>query len=247
MAGGVGNTQLIGGVPYQMYTPAWQSAMQADEAARAGRGGTNAGTAQGNAITAVTPSLTGLLNAANGSSGSGGGSSSSSSASGGLLGASSGGGGSTTGVPSISGGTPIADVKPVDMTAANAATFGAAKDQAGQTGRAEIDSMNGLLGATGMLGSGAQVQGTKDIVEQAGQGANDITRQNATTTAANDLDIAKTNQATQLAERGQNISAQQAQAQLAMEQAQLNSQRQLQILQSVLGVSSGGAPAPSLY
>ena len=56
------------------------------------------------------------------------------------------------------------------------------------------------------------------------------------------LDVAKTNQATQLAERGQNISAQQAQAQLAMEQAQLNSQRQLDILRSVLGFAGSATP-----
>lgn len=200
--------------------------------------GTTTGQAKAAEINAVSPSMQGLLGAL------GVGGAGSSTATSGLTGGSGGvsgiSGGTGTGVPNISGGTPISDVKPVDMSAANAATFGAAKDQAGQTGRAEIDSMNGLLGATGMLGSGAQVQGTKDIVEQAGQGANDITRQNATTTAANDLDIAKTNQATQLTERGQNISAQQAQAQLAMEQAQLNSQRQLAILQSVLGGSSSG-------
>ena len=77
---------------------------------------------------------------------------------------------------------------------------------------------------------------------QAGQGVNDVTRANAVNEAASNLDVAKTNQATQLAERGQNISAQQAQAQLAMEQTQLNSQRQLAILQSVLGFAGSATP-----
>jgi hypothetical protein len=93
-----------------------------------------------------------------------------------------------------------------------------------------------------MLGGGAEAAGTRDIVEQAAQGSNDVTRQNAVTNAASNLDVDKTNQATQLAERGQNISAQQAQAQLAMEQAQLNSQRQLSILQSVLGFAGSATP-----
>lgn len=154
-------------------------------------------------------------------------------------------------------------VQPVDMTASNAATFGAAKDQAGQTGRAQIDSMNGLLGAAGMLGGGAQAAGTRDVVEQAGQGVNDVTRQNAVTDAGQrlsvaqgnqsagltgrgqDIGVAQANQGAQLAERGQDISAQQAQAQLAMAQAQLNSQRQLGLLNAVLGFAGSGGSSTS--
>ncbi len=153
--------------------------------------------------------------------------------------------GGSVGVPGsggVSGGSSVGDIKPIDQTAANSATFGAAKDQAGQTGRAQIDSMKGLLGAAGMLGGGAEAAGTRDIVEQAGQGVNDVTRANAVNEAGANLDVAKTNQATQLAERGQNISAEQAQAQLAMEQAQLNSQRQLDILRSVLGFAGSATP-----
>lgn len=160
-----------------------------------------------------------------------------------------GGGGGVAGVPgsgstvgTVSGGPGVGNIAPIDQHAADAATFGAAKDQAGQTGRAQIDSMKGLMGAAGMLGGGAEAAGTRDIVEQAGQGVNDVTRQNAVTEAGSNLDVAKTNQATQLAERGQNISAQQAQAQLAMEQAQLNSQRQLALLSSVLGFASNAIP-----
>lgn len=169
---------------------------------------------------------------------------------GGSAGTVGGSGGGVSGVPgapgssvgTVSGGPGVGNIAPIDQTAANAATFGAAKDQAGQTGRSQIDSMKGLMGAAGMLGGGAEAAGTRDIVEQAGQGVNDVTRTNATNEAASNLDVAKTNQATQLAERGQNISAQQAQAQLAMEQAQLNSQRQLALLSSVLGFASSATP-----
>lgn len=161
----------------------------------------------------------------------------------------SGGGGGGLGIMSSSpnegipggGGAAISAISPVDMTASNAATFGAAKDQAGQTGRAEIDSMKGLMGASGMLGGGGEAQGTRDIVAQAGQGANDVTRANAVNSSTQNLDVAKTNQASALTQRGQDIAARQAQAQLAMEQAQLNSQRQLDMLRLALGsVSSGG-------
>lgn len=140
-------------------------------------------------------------------------------------------------------------VAAADPTAANAATFASAKDQAGETGRSTIDSMNGLLGAAGMLGGGAQAAGTLAAVEQAAQGSNDVTRQNAVSDVATNNAIAQTNQAAQLTERGQDISAEQAQAQLAMEQAQLNSQRQLAVLQAALGftesASAGGAGAPA--
>ena len=185
---------------------------------------------------ALGNSVNGLLSAAGQAAGTSGvpGSSSSVSTAGGTVGVPGSGG--------VSGGANVGDIAPIDQTAANAATFGAAKDQAGQTGRSQIDSMKGLLGAAGMLGGGAEAAGTRDIVEQAGQGVNDVTRANAVNTAASNLDVAKTNQATQLAERGQNISAQQAQAQLAMEQAQLNSQRQLDILRSVLGFAGSAVP-----
>lgn len=253
--GGMGMGQNIGGTMYTPYTPQWYAAMQADENARAGRGGTNAGTSQANEINQVSPAVQGLLNAvggsSNNSSGGGGGLSLNSGdiTLGGGAGTPNGGGAppANGGVPQINGGTPLADVAPVDQTAADAATFGKAKDQAGQTGRSAIDSMNGLLGATGQLGSGAQVQGTRDVVENAASGVNDVTRANAVNTAQSDLDVAKTNQATKLTERGQDISAQQAQAQLAMEQAQLNSQRQLAMLQQILGFSGGATPPPSQY
>lgn len=206
--------------------------------------GFDAGNARGSAISALSPSLAGLLSSL------------------GISTATPGGG-----TPPANGGAPsmgnvanisTSAVAPVDMTTANEATFGAAKDQAGQTGRSEIDSMNGLLGATGQLGGGAQAAGTRDVVEKAGQTVNDITRQNAVTKAGSDLSVAQGNQAnardvalanqqTQLSQRGQDLSAQQAQAQLAMEQAQQNSQRQLQLLQSVLGFAGDATKGVGQY
>lgn len=229
------------------------SATKATDAANANTNAPLAGTASGqyaaNQI-AADPALQGLYKAAG--LGTGGTSSGGVGGTGGMGGGSVGvGGAGTAGVLSsatgIGGSSGIPGIAPVDMSASNAATFGAAKDQAGQTGRSQIDSMKGLIGAAGMLGGGAEAAGTRNIVEQAGQGVNDVTRANATNTAASNLDVAKTNQASQLTQRGQDIAAQQAQAQLAMEQAQLNSQRQLSLLQTALGATSSIPSPGSLY
>lgn len=242
---GTGNTQIIGGQAYTMYTPAWYAAQKANEVSTAGTAGTAAGTEAGNALTALSPSLQGLLGATSGT-GTGG--------SVGVGGSSSGtgsvgvGGAGTAGVltSATGGGTStIPGVAPIDMTASNDATFANAKDQAGQTARSEIDSMNGLLGATNALGGGAQAQGTRDIVENAAGAVGDVTRQNAVTTAQSNADIAKTNQAAAITQRGQDIAAQQAQAQLGLEEAQLNSQRQLAILGAALGSIPSGSGLPA--
>ena len=47
-------TQLIGGKPYEIYSPEWQAAMDAYKVQQAGVAGTAAGTATGNEYTAST-------------------------------------------------------------------------------------------------------------------------------------------------------------------------------------------------
>lgn len=244
---GSGNQQIIGGQTYQMYTPAWYAAQKANEVSTAGTAGTAAGTEAGSALTALSPSLQGLLSATSGTGAATGGAGGTSSGTG-SVGV---GGAGTSGVLSSATGTPgsgdtsIPGIAPIDMTASNDATFANAKDQAGETARSEIDSMNGLLGATNALGGGAQAQGTRDIVENAAGAVGDVTRQNAVTTAQSNADIAKTNQAAAITQRGQDIAAQQAQAQLGLEEAQLNSQRQLAILGAALGSIPSGSGLPA--
>lgn len=233
--GSLGPTQIIGGKSYTMYSPDWYAAQDADKihqstvAGQAGAAGTTA------AINGTQGALSGLL----GALGAGGGTGGSTSA---ITGLPTGGAGSVTaGGAGISGGGGVGAIAPIDTSAADSASFAAAKDQAGQTARSSVNSLRGLLGETGQLGGGAESAATRALVEQAAQGSNDVSRQQAVTHSANALDLAKTNQGAAITQRGQDIAAQEANASLAMQQAQLNSQRQLSLLQTALGMANLGA------
>lgn len=174
------------------------------------------------------------------------------------VGGAGGGGGVLGGGAGISGGGNVGNIAPIDMTASNAATFANAKDQAGQEARASLSSLQGILGETGQMGGGASTQAARDVTENALGQLGAVTRQNAVTNAGQNLDVAKTNQATQLAERGQNIAAQEAQARLAQQQVALQfqeqmarSQQSLELLRLALGTATNamgqGAAAGFAY
>jgi hypothetical protein len=101
--------------------------------------------------------------------------------------------------------------------------------------RSAVDTLRGELGSTGNLGSGAEVQGVRDITGTAagieGQAGRDIAMKRADQAA----DFAKTGYQGSIAQRGQDISAQEANARLALEQRQAESQRQLQLMTLALG------------
>ena len=160
------------------------------------------------------------------------------------------GGGGGAGYPSA--GSRIGSIGPIDMTASNAATFGRAKDVAGQTGRSSLDTLRAVLGETGQLGGGAEAQGVRDVVENAAGQTGEVNREMAIQGGRQAFDVARTNQAAGITQRGQDIQAQEAQARLAQEQAQImfqqqmaKSQQQLDLLRMVLGQAGGGAG--SLY
>ena len=145
-------------------------------------------------------------------------------------------------------GGRIGSIGPIDMTAANSAIYGRAKDVAGQTGRASIDTLRAVLGETGQLGGGAESQGVRDIVENAAGQVGDVNREMAIQGGRQAFDVARTNQAAGITQRGQDIQAQEAQARLAQEQADImfkqqmaRSQQQLDLLRMVLGQSGGSA------
>lgn len=129
----------------------------------------------------------------------------------------------------------VARIAAPDMTSSNAATFGAAKDRAGQMARASLDALNGELGSQGMLGSGAQVQGTKDIIMDAGQFTSDVNRQNAVNDAQMKGDFAKLGYQGDITQRGQDIQHEEANAQLALAQQD----RQMKMLQVMLQALGG--------
>jgi hypothetical protein len=132
-----------------------------------------------------------------------------------------------------------------DNTAANAASFATAKDQVGKIGRASLDALRGELGATGQLGSGAEVQGVRDVIQSGAGELGQVSRDQAITDAGHKADIAKTNYLGSVTQRAQDVGSQEAQARMAQEariadqnnlfrQQQAASQNQLQTLQLAL-------------
>ena len=178
----------------------------------------------------------------------------------GLLSAAGGGGAPQTGggfmAPGGGGGGTIggvAPVGPIDTTAADEASFARAKDVAGQTGRASLESLRGLMGETGQLGGGAETQATRDIVESAAGQVGDVNREQAIQRSERGFQTALANQQSGLTQRGQDINAQEAQARLAMAQTQLQfqqqqaqAQRSLDLLRLALS-QAGTAGSAGLY
>ena len=149
-------------------------------------------------------------------------------------------------------GTPVGDIAPIDTTAADEAAFARAKDVAGQTGRASLESLRGLMGETGQLGGGAETQATRDIVESAAGQVGDVNREQAIQKSERGFQTALANQQAKLTQRGQDLGAQGNQAQLAMaqiqlqfQQAQAQSQRQLELLK--LALSQANTASSALY
>ena len=175
------------------------------------------------------------------------------------------GGSQAAAMPMSGGGGNIqstASVAPIDTRAADDARFARARDQAGMTGRASLESLRGLLGETGQLGGGAEAAATRDIVQHAAGQMGEVSRsqaiqgseRNFQTAFANqqagltqrgqDAQTAMANQQAGVTQRGQDISAQEAQARLAFAQTQLQSQRSLEMLRMAL---SQAAMIGSLY
>lgn len=152
----------------------------------------------------------------------------------------------------VSAGAGVAAPQLADPTASNNAIFAAAKDKVGQLSRSSLDSLNGELGAQGMLGSGAQVQGARDVIQSGAGELGQVTRDLASKNADTANDFAKTAYEGNITMRGQDVQAQEAQARLALEARQQN----FQLLNTILnGLRSGGgspltgitsAPAGSL-
>lgn len=211
--------------------------------------GQRAGAFQTAALDAM-PSMKGLMDAAGGAmSGMGTGSSSF-----------GGGGGVNAGPTGVGGGVPTSTMPTLqlpDTRGAEDAAFGAAKDKAGKIARSSIDSLNGELGAQNMIGSGAQVEGTRGAIESAAQYEGDAVRDATMKRVDLASDFAKTGYEGGIAQRGQDISAattrrgqdvaaQEAQARLALETRQAQYQ-QLNLLLNSIGKMGGGAAADSAY
>lgn len=156
-----------------------------------------------------------------------------------------GGGGGVGGGDGGSGNPPsqIASIAPPDSTAATNAAFASAKDQAGMLSRASLTSLNDELGASGMVGSGAQVQGTRDIIQSGAGQVGQVSRDLAGKQADQAADFAKTSYQGSITQRGQDIAAQEARARLAAEERR----RRQDLLMRVMGGLGGGGTDEPVY
>lgn len=266
---GTGNSQIIGGVEYQIGTPAWSAARDAELKRVAALNGNLTGTQAGTALktandTAGLPPL-GL----------------STSSSSGSLGLST-GTPSTIGSPSLAGlsaaaggatqSAPKARIAPVDTSAAEAASFNKAKDTEGMTATGALTGLRSALGGRGMLGSGLEERGTASVANASAGRLGDVTRQQAVTRAdeaqknaetnftgditqrgqdyqheesANSLagDLATAGYQGQITQRGQDIQAQAAANAMKIEQAQLASQQRASALDGLTAALKVTAPS----
>lgn len=121
----------------------------------------------------------------------------------GLQGAFRGGGGVSAGYTAFSGAAPTVQYPQVSMSpvpdasAAQSAAFSQAKSRAGAMGRSALESLRGELADRGILGGGTEARG---IASQLA----------ATVSPLSDLNVAQLHEQLGIAERGQQLGAQQA-------------------------------------
>lgn len=248
----IGNTQIIGGQSYQMYSPQWYAAQDANKVQQAGVDGKAAGTSAGTAIRskfeaqfpgwappnpgsgygASNPALQGLMDFANG----GYGSSSSSSSSG-----SSGGstGGLNTTIPAQASANGPSGAQ---EDAARSATFARTKDNAANTANASLNGLSEALGARGMTGGGYEAGQIGGTLAREANTIGEGDRQQAESELDHAQHRADEQFQGEIAQRGQDLAAQNAHNQLEMEARQQDLQRRqmsLTALTSALSLSKG--------
>ena len=119
---------------------------------------------------------------------------------------------SESGAGGAGGGATVPQVSMPDTSAASAAAFGRAKDQAGQTARASLTALHNELASRNMLGSGVEGGETARIIGRAAGGANEMTREQAIQDAQAGMSRASQEYQGRIAQRGQDIDAAQAAA-----------------------------------
>lgn len=167
-------------------------------------------------------------------------------------------GGNGAGTSGVTGGARLPTLQMPDQTASTNAAFASAKDKVGKVGRASLDSLRGELGASGMLGGGAEAQGVRDVIQSGAGELGEVSRAQAGKSADLSADFAKTNFAGGITQRGQDVSAAEANARMAQEariadanlafqRQQAQASNQLQMLQLALsGMKGGGAAGGGL-
>lgn len=226
---GFGNTQIINGVEYTLYSPAWYAARQAEAQRATVAAGTASGAAYKAAGDAAGLPVTGAGTSATASAGSAGNSGGAVSLPPSIAGLSAAAG--HVAGPSASGASgapPPARMANVDTSAAEAATFNRAKDQVGQTASGALTGLRSALGGRGMLGSGIEGRATAAAAIGAEHELGDVTRQSAITKANLDNQNATTNFQGGIQQRGQDIQREEAGNSLAGDLAKTTYEGQIQ-------------------
>jgi len=108
------------------------------------------------------------------------------------------------------GGGALPRVSMPDTSAARAAAFGRAKDQAGQTARAAITGLRGEMAGRGLLGSGIEGGETANIVGRAAGGVQEVTREQAIQDALAAGRAGEVGYQGDITQRGQDLATRQA-------------------------------------
>lgn len=215
-------TQVVNGAPFQQYSPEWYAAQQADTIRRQGIAGTAAGTGEANYLNALSPSLAGLYSATglggttSGTSGTGTSPVSYQAPVAGSFDASSVAptGLSPSGTP---GSTPTATIAPLDLSKASTAAFATAKDQAARTAAASLTGLNQALTSRGLGGAGYEAGQVGNTLAQEANTIGEAGRAEAAKEADLQAQAAEANLGAEVTQRGQDIGAQQAAAERALQ------------------------------
>lgn len=209
-----GNIQIINGQEYQMYTPAWYKAMQ-DEAQR---GSVAEGTAAGSKLAAASKAAGIPIGSSSSSSSTSLGSSSSGTPMANpasvpppsLQGLTAATGGGVVAPTGTQGGASHAHLAPVDTSAAEAASFGKAKDQVGLESTGALAGLRSALGGRNLLGGGLEARATTQAATSAAGQLGDVSRQQAVTRADEAQKNATTNFQGDVTQRGQDFQKEEA-------------------------------------
>ena len=126
---------------------------------------------------------------------------------------------------SASGAGSVPLVQMPGGTAGSDAAFARGKEKAGLNARASLTALSEALGSRNMLGGGAEAVGIGEVVGRAGQGVNEIIREQSVSDANNANSRAAAEYQGLITQRGQDLNV-----------AQDNARRQSQALQGLLSV-----------
>lgn len=213
--------QIIRGKQVPLYSPAWNAAQ--DEAAthKAAEAGKNAGTSV-QALRAVVPDLFGNDTSSSSSTRTSTGSTLPRVGMGAGVGMNTGTGLTGTVPGPASAQTPTLGL--TDTSEADAAIFGRARDQVGQTTQAALTGLRSALASRGQLGGGGEFRGTESII---GRGANQLSesiRDRAIENVRGNAERAALKFQGDISMRGQDLSATQAANALAARLAEVEYQ-----------------------